>query len=78
MVPLPASVQPAAPALINAALITTGVISVVSPPAAAAVASTPADAVAAAPSITATVTSALDNAANWLSGRPAESAAAFL
>ncbi|MCB1263472.1 MAG: putative Ig domain-containing protein [Mycobacterium sp.] len=50
----------------------------VSPPAAAGVASTPADAVAAAPSITATVTGALDNAANWLSGRPAESAAAFL
>ena len=78
VVPLPASVQPAAPAVINTALITTGVTSVVSPPAAAAVASTTADAVAAAPSITATVTGALDNAANWLSGGPAESAAAFL
>ena len=78
VVPLPASAQPAAAALINTALTTTGVVSMVSPPVAAAVASTPADAVAAAPSITATATGVLDNAANWLSGRPAESAAAFL
>lgn len=78
VVPLPASVQPAAAAAIKTALINTGVISMVSPPGAAAVASTTADAVAAAPSITASVTGALDNAANWLSGRPGESAAAFL